>query len=289
MRQEESEYYLAQDQDSKWAIFHINNPYQPISRWWRDILPDGLLQGQSNYYMVIERMGQAIFHKDNPYEPVSQWWDDIDTYGVVNNQSEYYLAQNQHGKWAIFHIEYPYEPISNWWDYIYPTGLINGISDCYAVTEKDKPAIKIYHYSDMSQPIYTLTNVYKDALLYFNDRIAVYLTQKHVMIYDNIKMQHNIIGNLSENMQEMIKLIYKNDEEGPVCCINPMTGKLISAYIDYKFIPIIITDQGEEIDYCYLYTLDNRTKTFMNINDMLAYIYQNVCQSNLYPDILRLY
>ncbi len=35
-------YYLAKNQDGKWAAFHINNPDEPITQWWDWVAKAGL-------------------------------------------------------------------------------------------------------------------------------------------------------------------------------------------------------------------------------------------------------
>ena len=69
-----SEYYIVQRDDDKKAIFHKDDPEHPISKWWNDIYTFGLVNGESDYYIVLRNIGGyfifLIFHKDNKNFPV---------------------------------------------------------------------------------------------------------------------------------------------------------------------------------------------------------------------------
>jgi len=58
----ENEYYTAQRDDGKLAIFHKDNPEEPISKWF-----NGFIIKNSDYYIAIEGKKLPyyyIFHKD---------------------------------------------------------------------------------------------------------------------------------------------------------------------------------------------------------------------------------
>ncbi len=285
----QSAYYIVKNQNDGYAIFHRNHPNIPISQWWHAIIrEDGLIKGESDYYIVIDNWKHAIFHRNYPNIPISQWWDYIEPYGLVKGQSDYYIVQNHNLKYALFYKDNLDEPIAHWHDYIYPCGLINNTSECYAVIDKEASAIQIYHPDDISQPLYMLNKVNRKLLLYFDDKVALYLTTKYLMMYDAITMKHNIIGPLSEKMQ---KIIHKLSRRYTTYNIDiNITSQLIADYMQHNFLPIVCNDT--ENYYCYLYTADgNYIGRFSNTQDMIDYIQQEIAKTNKNPsyDMLRLY
>ncbi len=328
---EQSEYYVAEDQENKWAIFHIDNPDQPISQWWNDIDLLGLSIGQSQYYLAINQDHKcAIFHKDNPNEPVTQWWEEIEFWGLLTGESPYYVVKTQSGKMAIFHQHNSHQPLSQWWDkinaygltegvsqyyiaqnqqndsaifhinnpdepitpwckYIYRIGLLRGTSECYAVIEKINSPIKIYHPIDNTQPLYELPNIHQDALLYFDEGCAIYLTEQHLMLYDSINMQHNVISQLSAELQYIIHEIYQHNRSYSINTLT--TNRLIAQYMNYNFLPITIASDTEYSDLYYLYTLDgNYIGKFKKQADMIEYIQKEISKKmDLSCDMIRLY
>ena len=159
----ESEYYIAETKSKIWAIFHKdvkkmaifhkNNPNEPITQWWDNINAAGLVEGKSEYYLAQNKDGKwAIFHKDNPNEPITQWWDYIYVEGLVDGRSEYYVAKNEEGKYAIFHKDNPNEPITQWWNTISLTGLVRGQTDYYVAQNKNGD-YAIFHKDNPYEPI----------------------------------------------------------------------------------------------------------------------------------------
>ncbi len=288
--QGQSEYYIALDQEEKEAIFHKDNPHEPISQWWNRVFVNGLLQGESDYYMVFDPAKQlAIFHKDNPYDPVSQWWDGMYWNGLLNNKSVYYIAQDNDDKHAIFHKDNPYEPVSQWHNYIYSLGLINGISHYYGTVQKNNSTIQIYHLHDILEPLYEFDIPCKGLLLYFDDKIAIYLDNEDLIMYDAINMQHFTISPLSQDMQDIISDIYDNTEvwdyNGTV-----ISNELIHKYINENFIPIVFTADAPYP--CYLYTLDGKfVKKFKSAEDIIQYMQKEIdkTRSKYQCEIMRLY
>jgi hypothetical protein len=83
-----SDYYVAR-KNGKEAIFHKNG--QQISDWFDEILSvEGLVRGQSDYYWVRNNGEQAIFHKNG--ERVTDWFVGDIVVGVLEGQSEYYVV-----------------------------------------------------------------------------------------------------------------------------------------------------------------------------------------------------
>ena len=139
-----SDYLLVRNADNKYAIFHKDNPYEPISDWWDDITADGLLKGESEYYIATNQEGKvAIFHKDNPYEPVSQWWDDISINGLLKGEAEYYIA-TYIGKWP--QLLQPNTSTNN------IDALLNILSD-NEIANKERKLQAIFHKDDLDKPV----------------------------------------------------------------------------------------------------------------------------------------
>ena len=167
----EYKYYLKSDQNGQYAIFHIDNPNQPISQWWDWIKNDGILKAKSPYYIAVREKSNydeyAIFRINNPYQPISRWWYHIFSDGLVNGVSDYYVAENNVGKHAIFHKDNPDEPISQWHDVVYG-GLVLGKSHYYIVADKRDGEYRyaIFHKDNPDQPISGWWNkIYSEGLV----------------------------------------------------------------------------------------------------------------------------
>ena len=174
-----SEYYLVQDKYSKWAIFHKDNPNQPITQWWYGIEKDGLAEGESEYYIVANKYDPqyAIFHKDNPNEPITQWWKKIKASGVLKNKSEYYIAENQNYQQAIFHKDNPYVSISHWWKEIEAPGLLKGTSKYYIATRQHWDTA-IFHIDNPDEPV-SKSNIYISKQGLVNGQSNYYIARNH--------------------------------------------------------------------------------------------------------------
>ena len=284
----EVEYYIAYDSEYECAIFHIDNPNEPVSQWWREIGIYGLLSGQSDYYTAQNQNREwAIFHKDNPNEPITQWWDKIYGNDVLQGKSEYYMTRDYKYERAIFHINNLYEPISDWHNYIFPLGLINGTSEYYATSNKS--AIQIYHYTNKTQPVYELPNAHRKGLLYLTDDVALYLTDKHLMMYNMRKMQHYVISKLPKDMKTVLNrkygsyLLYDIDTE--------KTYELINKFSSDNFIPIFIRHPLHQDIHIYLFTTNGEyIREFRDEKDIVDYIeQQQLARQNNDVDMLRLY
>ncbi len=160
-----SKYYIATKEDhhgllTKWkkifspeeeqqAIFRIDDPNTPITRWWKRISKAGLVNGESEYYIAQNKYGkEAIFHIRDPDQPISQWWDEVTPQGIIEGITDYYVVRNHQGLYALFHKDYPDQPLSGWWNYIYL-----GLSKEYYVAENSNEDKAIFHINHPHQPI----------------------------------------------------------------------------------------------------------------------------------------
>jgi hypothetical protein len=86
-------YNIRRDKNKK-AIFDETG--QKISDWWYHIFIDGLVDGDSEFYIVSrEDAKEAIFHKLGIQ--VSEWWNDIHLDGLVDGtSSEYRVCSEKH-------------------------------------------------------------------------------------------------------------------------------------------------------------------------------------------------
>jgi hypothetical protein len=130
---DESDYFVVKNDDSKEAIFDKNG--NQVSYWYDHILPDGLVKGQSDYY-IVRNDKDAIFHKDG--RQISDWFGIVYSYGLVRGQSDYYIARKD-GKYAIFQKDG--QRITDWYDDIDEYGLVTNESDFYIAKKGDKKAI----------------------------------------------------------------------------------------------------------------------------------------------------
>jgi hypothetical protein len=86
-------------EDVKVAIFDENG--NMISPDWFDWISfDGLVKGQSSYYIAVKDDKCAIFDKDG--KQITEWFDRIWRYGLVLGGCEYYIACNG-DNCAVYH------------------------------------------------------------------------------------------------------------------------------------------------------------------------------------------
>ncbi len=268
----QSEYYIAVDEQYKQAIFHKDNPNTPISKWWKYISKQGVIQHQSDYYIAKTHENKyAIFHKDNPQEPLSNWYAEITPEGLVSGTSDYYIAQNDEYKKALFHKDYK-EPVINWassiclvttmYDYMNPQSF-------YAVKEAGDVAVQIYCTDDICNPLYSIpdTEYYYPKILYANKQAAVFVIDNHLILYDYMN-QEKVVS------QEPIKSKIN---------VN-LTRLLAPQHINNNYvIPVVCYDKA------YLYDLDGSLITILNDPaDIDPYI-SNVLYPSQSMDMIRLY
>jgi hypothetical protein len=96
-------YSLEVKDNNKVAIFDEKG--NQITQWYDMILPEGLLNGQSEYYVAVSEINgeikSAIFDV-NGKMITPEWFDFIYTFGLVEGQSDYYIACNK-GQCAVYH------------------------------------------------------------------------------------------------------------------------------------------------------------------------------------------
>ncbi len=139
---------------SREAIFHIDNPNEPVSQWWDNVYATRCLQGKSEYYRAVNEEGlMAIFHIGNPHQPISQWYKYIDDEGAAEGKTNYYLAENQEGQKAIFAIGNPDEPITQWWSKIYCSSFLEGKSPYYLAVDAQAGKQAIFHIDNPYHPV----------------------------------------------------------------------------------------------------------------------------------------
>jgi hypothetical protein len=145
-----SNYFTIVNEQYQKAIF--NSEGDQISDWFDLIKEEGLLTGQSDYYIATKYGKRAIFHKDG--KQISNWYDWFYTIGLVDGRSDYYVAEAK-GQQAIFHKDG--QQITDWYEDVYLEGLVAGESDYYiveqyfndvckkAIFDKDKNQITDWH------------------------------------------------------------------------------------------------------------------------------------------------
>lgn len=126
--------YYIADKNDKEAIFHKDG--KQITDWFDWIVPFGLVNGKSEYYIAKKGDKETVFNKDN--KQVTDWFDHIYPEGLVTGESNYYIAE-KNGKYAIFRKDS--QRITDWYDYIFTSGFVNGCSNYYLVEKDDKEAI----------------------------------------------------------------------------------------------------------------------------------------------------
>ncbi|MDA3855363.1 MAG: hypothetical protein PF569_03830 [Candidatus Woesearchaeota archaeon] len=81
-------YEIREDKDKK-AIFDESG--KQISDWWDYIWVNGLVSGESDFYIAISSEGyEAIFHKSGVQ--ASDWWEYIWHNGLVGGTSNEYTV-----------------------------------------------------------------------------------------------------------------------------------------------------------------------------------------------------
>ncbi len=305
-------YEIKQNSFGHRAIF---DGKEQISNWWLWIYDYGLVEGSSEYYMVINNNGKhAIFHKDDPDTPISQWWDWINPYELARGQTEYYVAQ-MGNKCAIFHKDDPYNPISQWWNDIWHAGLLKGKSEYYVAKNNDNK-YAIFHKNNPNEPVslwyYSLSpiglvngtaqcyavvqpNSYTVQVYHVNNmyehlyelpqgkiNLLLYIKDEYALYIYNDKLQWYDALTMETNIisplsEEMIQLLSQGDRIDV-----EKTDSLLSTYLQNSFLPIVLNNQ------VYLYTLNgNFLGKFDSEKTATAYIKQELSKDNDYS--MRLY
>ena len=156
------------------AIFHIDRPDEPLSKWWYDIEADGLLYGKSEYYTAINTFMQrkhAIFHIQDKENPISKWWYYVRSdWGITLDRTlKYYVAveyPEQKKRAGVFSPQDKY-PIK-WYRWVKPLAPYTSFP-YLVVFEADK--CKLVNVNDLSVPLTTdmhldIYAVYEKAFAY---------------------------------------------------------------------------------------------------------------------------
>jgi len=110
------------------------------------------------------RDAQAIFHKDNPNEPITGWCRSVSVVGLVQGTSEYYARTIENGNerlTQIFHISDPANPVYDISDHKLFAGNALYLDKDTAIFEDDEDYYswfynKIYVYDSHSNNLITL-------------------------------------------------------------------------------------------------------------------------------------
>jgi hypothetical protein len=128
--------YYIVEKGSKEAIFYKND--KRISGWFDTIYSVGLVEGKSSYYVAKKNEKQAVFYRSG--KQISDWFNDIILKsGLFTGKSDYFVVKNDVFKEAIF--DKNGKQISNWFDEICLLGLVYGESDYYIAKKDGKEAI----------------------------------------------------------------------------------------------------------------------------------------------------
>jgi hypothetical protein len=87
--EEKTNYFKVKNSQNKQAIF--DKSCKQISDWFNLISSEGLVSGQSNYYVAKKDHRQAIFDKEG--NQISKWFDRIEPYGLVEGKYNYYVVK----------------------------------------------------------------------------------------------------------------------------------------------------------------------------------------------------
>ncbi|MGC9133648.1 MAG: hypothetical protein ACP5GJ_04580, partial [Nanopusillaceae archaeon] len=82
-------YEIRKRKDGKEAIFDEKG--NRVSEWFDYIEREGLVEGDSNYYLVMKDGKWAIFDV-NGKMITPEWFNDIYPDGLVKGESEYYIV-----------------------------------------------------------------------------------------------------------------------------------------------------------------------------------------------------
>jgi len=131
--------FKIREQNGKKAVFRDG---KQISEWFDEIWDDGLVSGQSNYFIAKEDGKQAIYeYKDGKIVKITDDFDLIWHYGLVLGQSNYFIG-SKNSKDAIYEYkDGEVIKISDDFDWIYGDGLVDGQSNYFRADGK----FLIYH------------------------------------------------------------------------------------------------------------------------------------------------
>ena len=250
-----SEYYIAENHNQKRAIFHKDNPHEPLSGWWYNIYAHELLEGKSECYIAENNNREkAIFHINNPTQPLTQWLDNIYGHAFLEGKSKYYIAQNQNKQLALFDINQSQYPVSGWWKTIHAEQLLQGKSHYY-LAKHQNGTLAIFHTNNPYQPIsqwwndidpygliegtsdyYIATNQESSKAIFHKDYPDEPLSNWHNYIYP-----FGLLNNTSEyyavfsHRNHSIHFYHPNDMSKPLYQISKVHEKSL-LFFDYDYI-----------------------------------------------------
>ncbi len=128
-------YEIIRGEDDKYAIFDENRRMITLD-WYDSVSSDGLIRGQSIYYIARKDGKEAIF--DVYGHQISEWFDRINPNGLISGKSDYYIAK-KNGKQAIFDISG--KRITKWFNRVFSYGLVRGESDYFIACKGSKCAV----------------------------------------------------------------------------------------------------------------------------------------------------
>jgi len=88
------------EKNGKYAIF--NGDVQ-ITEWFDDIVEDGLVEGESNYFIVRKNGKESIYqYKDGIVQKITDDFDGVWSDGLVQGQSNFFIVVENDTKF-IYH------------------------------------------------------------------------------------------------------------------------------------------------------------------------------------------
>ncbi|HEM56230.1 MAG TPA: hypothetical protein ENO30_05660 [Thermodesulfobium narugense] len=75
------------------ALFHVDYPEEPVSRWWDWIFARRLLKGKADYYLAKSRGEYAVFNISDPDNSIGGWIEDLLGDYIKKGESDYYMIR----------------------------------------------------------------------------------------------------------------------------------------------------------------------------------------------------
>jgi hypothetical protein len=133
---EKTNYYIVEREDGKKAVF---NNGQQVSDWYDTIIPAGIIEGKSNYFIAGVRFeeGDLIDYKyalfDREGHQVSYWYYSIRG-GLVDGECDYYIATiDDNGRFLDAVYDKKDQPVSPFYEEIINDSLFRDpdTGSCY--------------------------------------------------------------------------------------------------------------------------------------------------------------
>jgi hypothetical protein len=184
--------------DTYMAIFDKDG--KQVTEWYRYISPEGLIEGQSRYYIAKKSDKYAIFDiNGNMITP--EWFDGMYLSGLVEGQSNYYIAKKGK-KVAIFDISG--NRITEWFDYVSSAGLVKGESDYFIACNKDTCAVHYKNGKKVSDD-FPIEKIFSVREITFNDELGIV----EIETYDGKRksIEFNLVYPFKEEIIDYTKLL----------------------------------------------------------------------------------